>query len=94
VGAQARPILAIGLISDIHLHMTLADLPQVQALPAQEKLQLLDELWLDIAHSVDSLEVTAEEKTLLDDRWNRFVSNPSSALSLEEFQDRLRALRA
>jgi putative addiction module component (TIGR02574 family) len=74
--------------------MTLADLPQIQALPAQEKLQLLDELWLDIAHTVDSLEVTAEERNLLDDRWNRFLNNPSSALTLEEFQNRLHALRA
>ena len=74
--------------------MTLADLPQVQALPAHEKLQLLDELWLDIAHSVDSLEVTSEEKNLLDDRWNRFLNDPTSALNLGEFQSRMRALRA
>ena len=74
--------------------MTLADLPQIQALPAREKLQLLDELWIEVAHDVDSLDVTPEEKLLLDDRWNRFLSKPSSALNLEDFQKRVHALRA
>jgi putative addiction module component (TIGR02574 family) len=73
--------------------MTLADLPQIQALPAREKLQLLDDLWIQVAHDIDSLDVTPEEKLLLDDRWNRFLSNPSSALTLEDFEKRVRALR-
>ncbi len=74
--------------------MTLSDLPQVQALSAREKLQLADELWTEVAHQADLLEATAEERQLLDERWERFLSNPSSALTLEEFQDRLHAFRA
>ena len=74
--------------------MALADFPQVQALSAREKLQLLDELWIEVAHQADSLEVTSEEKQLLDARWKRFLSNPSSALTLEEFKKRLHTLRA
>ena len=73
--------------------MTLADLPQVQALSAREKLQLVDELWTEVAHQVDTLDVTAEEKQLLDQRWERFLNNPSSALALEDFQKRLQAFR-
>ena len=49
--------------------MKLPDLPPVQALSAQEKSQLLDELWLDVARDLEKLDVTAEEKELLDDRW-------------------------
>jgi putative addiction module component (TIGR02574 family) len=74
--------------------MTLADLPQVQALSAREKLQLVDELWLEVAHHLESLDATSEEKQMLDDRWNRFLTNPDSALNLEDFQKRLKALRA
>ena len=74
--------------------MTLADLPQVQALSAREKLQLVDELWTEVTHQVDILDVTSEEKQILDERWERFLANPSSALTLEEFQKRLHALRA
>ncbi len=74
--------------------MTLSDLPQVRALSPREKLQLVDELWTDVAHDVDSLEVTSEEKQLLNDRWKKFLENPSAALTLEELQKRVRALRA
>ena len=74
--------------------MTLADLPQIHSLPAREKLQLLDELWMDVSNDVDTRNVTEEEKSLLDERWNQFLSNPLSALNLAEFKTRLNALRA
>lgn len=48
--------------------MRLADLPDVRALSAREKLQLLDELWQDVAHDLNSLEVSETEKELLDQR--------------------------
>lgn len=35
---------------------------------------------------MDSLEVTEEEKKQLDERWNAFLRNPSSALTLEQFK--------
>lgn len=63
--------------------MKLVDLPEVQALSTHEKLQLVDELWRDVAHQMDSLEVSDEEKKLLDERWNAYLRNPSSALTLE-----------
>lgn len=73
--------------------MTLTDLPQVRALSAREKLQLVDELWLSVAPELDALEVSGEEKTLLDERWAAFLEDPASALTLEQFKDRLKALR-
>jgi putative addiction module component (TIGR02574 family) len=74
--------------------MTLTDLPEVLALSAREKLQLVDELWLSVAPELDSLEVSQEEKALLDERWAAFLKDPASALSLEQFKERMSALRA
>ena len=73
--------------------MKLADLPEVRALSAQEKLQLVDELWLSVAPQLDSLALSPEEKDLLDSRWAAFLKDPSSALTLEQFQEKMRKLR-
>jgi len=73
--------------------MRLADFPEVRALSAREKLQLLDELWQDVAHDLDSLEVSETEKKLLDQRWASFLREPA-ALSLEQFKECVKALRA
>lgn len=73
--------------------MRLADLPDVRALSAREKLQLLDELWQDLAHSLDAIEVSETEKELLDQRWAVFLRDPAAALSLEQFKERVKALR-
>jgi putative addiction module component (TIGR02574 family) len=73
--------------------MRLADLPDVRALSAREKLQLLDELWQDVAHDLDSLEVSEKEKELLDQRWAGFLRDPAAALSLEQFKERVKAQR-
>src|SRR5688572_12731482 len=68
----------------------LADFPEVQALSTREKLELVDELWQDLARELDKLDVTAEEKKILDDRWADFIRNPSSALTLEQLQERVK----
>jgi putative addiction module component (TIGR02574 family) len=73
--------------------MKLADLPDIRALSAREKLQLLDELWQDVAHDLDSLEVSETEKELLDQRWATFLRDPAAALSLEQFKERVKTLR-
>lgn len=74
--------------------MKLVDLPQVQALSTREKLQLVDELWKDVARDLDSLEVTEEEKKVLDERWAAFLRDPSRALTLDQFKERIKSLRA
>ncbi len=73
--------------------LRLADLSKVRALPAREKLQLLDELWQDLARDLDSLEVTEAEKRMLDERWAAYLSDPGAALTLEQFEERVRVLR-
>ena len=74
--------------------MALTDLPEVRALSAREKLQLVDELWRSVAPELDSLEVSAEEKGMLDERWAAFLKNPAAALTLEQFKEKLKTLRA
>ena len=73
--------------------MTLTDLPQVQALSVQEKLQLVDEIWMSVAPELDSLEVSDEEKGILNERWTAFLKNPASALTVEQFKEKLKASR-
>ncbi len=69
--------------------MTLADIPQIQQLSTQEKLHLLGELWDSIATEPKNVPVSAEEKRLLEERWQEHLRDPQSALSLEEFKKRL-----
>jgi putative addiction module component (TIGR02574 family) len=67
---------------------------EVQALSTREKLELADELWQDAAHDLDSLEVSASERKLLDERWAAYLRNPSSALTLEQFKAKVKKRRA
>ena len=69
--------------------MSLADIPQIQQLSTQEKLQLVAELWDSIAVNPQNVPVSEEEKRLLEERWQEHLRDPKSALSLEEFQKRL-----
>ncbi|WP_166647037.1 addiction module protein [Prosthecobacter fusiformis] len=73
--------------------MTLADFPQVRALPVREKLLIVDEIWASMAGAEAELEITDAEKYELNERWARFESDPSRALTLEEFQSRVNAKR-
>ncbi len=74
--------------------MNLAELPQVQSLSVREKLELVDELWKAVSPDLDAMEVTQEEKDILDGRWSQFLKNPLSALTVEQFKKELNALRA
>ncbi len=73
--------------------MKLADLSEVRALSTREKLQLMDELWEDVARDLGSLEVTREEQEILDERWAAYLRDPSRALTLEQFREGVKALR-
>ena len=73
--------------------MTLTDFPEVRALSAREKLQLVDELWASVGPELDALEVSGEERRMLDERWATFLKHPASALTLEQFKERLKTRR-
>jgi hypothetical protein len=40
---------------------------------------------------LESLEVSQHEREALDERWATFLRNPRSALTLEEFQERMKS---
>lgn len=73
--------------------MTLADFPQVRAMPVREKLLMVEEIWQSIGDSCDELEVSEAEKRELDSRWARFEQNPSRALTLEQFDELIKTRR-
>ena len=73
--------------------MKLADFPSVAALSAVEKLQLVDEIWASVGAGLNSSAVSSEEKKILDERWASYERNPESAITFEELQKKVAALR-
>ena len=72
--------------------MSPVDLPQVQSLSILEKLELVDEIWKLASTDFASLEATQEEKDTLDARWSQFLQNPSPALTISLFEQKLVAI--
>lgn len=69
--------------------MTLAEIPQLERLTAEEKLALVEELWESISLSAVDLPVSDEEKALLHERSEAHRRAPETALTLEEFNRRV-----
>ena len=69
--------------------MTLEEMPQIQELTKEEKLQLVEDLWDAIAAMPDDLPVSDQEKALLDMRFKAYSESPEDALTLEDFKKRL-----
>ncbi len=69
--------------------MNLEEMPQIQQLTKEEKLQLVEDLWDSIAAMPDDLPVSDEEKALLAKRLQAHSEAPAEALTLEEFKQRL-----
>jgi len=59
-------------------------------LSVSEKLQLLEDLWDDIASDPTAVPVHDWQKEELDRRKKNLLKNPGSALSWEEIQRRIR----
>jgi len=66
--------------------MKLKEFPQIMALSTEEKLDLIHDLWESISPEMDQMEVSEEEKKLLDERWENYLKNPDSALTIEQFE--------
>ena len=48
---------------------------------------------MSITPGLDTLKVSDEEKEVLDERCAAFLKSPDSALTLEQFQEKMKALR-
>ena len=73
--------------------MSTSELRKLQALPVDEKLQLVEALWQSIGESKDEPAVSDAEKRELDSRWAKFERDPSRALTLEQFDALIKARR-
>ncbi|HVK10519.1 MAG TPA: addiction module protein [Gemmataceae bacterium] len=62
----------------------------VFALPVDEKLKLVEELWDSIAEE-DAPPLSAAQLEELERRWKKHLENPGSAIPGEEFFRRLEA---
>jgi putative addiction module component (TIGR02574 family) len=69
--------------------MSLNQLPQLQQLTKEEKLELIGDLWESISTTPDDLVVSDEERAILDERLKADLENLNSALTLEEFKAQL-----
>ena len=56
----------------------------VLELPVQERLKLVEDIWNTIADAPEALELTNEDKRLLDERLEARQGNPNSASPWEE----------
>ena len=70
--------------------MSIADIPQLQKLTAEEKLQLIDELWCSL--SPDDLPAPPELIAELERRVAAHEANPEAGLTFDEFQRRFEAM--
>ena len=69
--------------------MTATLTKEVRKLSGAEKIQLAEDLWDDVASATDDLPVPASHKRLLDARLAAHLDAPNSAITLEEFRQRL-----
>ena len=68
--------------------MHLAEIPQLKAASAEQKLELIDELWASIPP--ESLPTPASHLTALDQRMTDLRSHPEKALRPEDARARIR----
>ena len=74
--------------------MSIADIPQLQKLSKDEKLQIIEELWDSLdQETLAQHEISDEEKAILDQRLADHEANPGTSLSLEEFKRQFAVMR-
>ena len=74
--------------------MSAAEITQLQQLPTEEKLQLIDALWESMAPEFDEEPLSEAQTKLLDERLKADLQHPEQAIGLEELMKRVAALRA
>ena len=68
-----------------------SDISSVFSLGAAEKLQLVEDLWDDLASRPEDVPVHPWQAQLLDERRARLKQSPETSLSWEEMRTKLRA---
>ncbi len=71
--------------------MTPTDIPSIFDLSPSEKLQLVEDLWDDLASTPEAVPVHEWQKDELARRKANLLKSPGSALSWEEIKQRVRS---
>lgn len=71
----------------------ISEFPQLFELSLSEKLQLVEDLWDNIAAVPDAVPVPAWQKEELARRKAHYLQNPNSGVSWEEAKERIRHRR-
>jgi len=58
-------------------------------LPVPERLQMVEDIWNSIADAPEALEVTDEDKRLIDERLASRQTNPAAGSPWQEVYDRI-----
>ena len=64
----------------------------ISALAPSDQLRIVQAIWDRLPAGVGT-ELTDSQRAELDRRWAEYVANPSTALSEEEFRERIRLVR-
>jgi putative addiction module component (TIGR02574 family) len=64
----------------------------ISALPPNDQLRIVQAIWDRLPEGVGT-ELTDLQRAELDRRWAKYKANPSTALSEEEFRERIRVAR-
>ncbi len=68
-------------------------LDDLKHLPLSERLQLMEDLWDSIAEELESEPLPESLKAEMDRRMDAYIKDPSTSLSLEEVQRRMKGDR-
>ena len=68
-------------------------LDDLKHLPLSERLQLMEDLWDSIAEELESEPLPESLKAEMDRRMDAYIKDPSTSLSLEEVQLRMKGDR-
>ena len=63
---------------------------ELKDLSRSEKLILINDLWDDVSESSDDLQLSAELKEKLDQRYESYLKNPESGVSWSDFKSQIR----
>lgn len=64
----------------------------LKKLSKSEKLLLINDLWDDISQDPESIPLSSEQISKLDERYEEFLKNPDEGKSWEDFKKELKAM--
>ncbi|MGR3179045.1 MAG: addiction module protein [Candidatus Anammoxibacter sp.] len=62
---------------------------EIKKLSSPKKWLLFNDLWDELCQSPDNIEISEEQKMILDERYQEFLKNPKEGLSWEEVKSKI-----